>query len=844
MKSKNSTAQIKCTKDSHIHFRQLQCIHITNLEFIGCGGNQVKQVEEFMVQDAKFKGQENSGTALEIIETTAQIVNNTFLSNRKGSYRQCVLLFEPGRCFNASIGGAIIATNSTIDISQSKFEDNGADYGGVIFADHSIISILSSGIAFINNIATIYGGILYSRSNFITIEGSEFHNNNATYRGGVMYSFNSTIKVMECKIYNSFTKGDSGVLHLEDSNITIVASGFYNNHATNGDGGVMSSLCSNNYHNYIYIEASEFCNNSGTFQAYGGGVIYSDGGIITVEASRFHHNAATKSGGVMYSGASNITISNSNFTENNSPVGAMIYATTYTIVLYCSDILIDNNLANNNSVIYLFDSEFKGCDSGNVTISNNLGSLTAFNSNISIKSGYTVFVNNQPSRTATGDFQEGGAITLYQSSIVFNGECKLEHNHAENGGAIHSTESVLYVNGNVTIAHNAATGNGGGVYLSTSKLNCQQKSIFVFFNNSALYKGGGLHAISSSIKAVSELKYIIDYHKNTIIDSQYIGTRVNFTRNVAKLGGGLSLEANAKFYILKYKMITFWDFNNTGIINTAIFTGNIADYGGAVFVNDDTNSGTCANDTKTECFFQVLAHYDNSYPSNIIYIQCMYFSQNYATVSGSSLYGGLLDRCAVSQLAELYLKYPGYKVKGKVNVIAYFKNISIITKNFSISSDPVQVCLCTNDIHDNCTHQAQHIKQPPIKKGEIFNVSLAAVDQTGRPVNAVIQTSLRFTESGLAEGQLARKIPARCTNLNFSVISPHDAETLALYASDGPCGNAKLSTATVEIHFCPCSCPIGLQVNSRMYRTNCTCECHHNISQYMKHCDSHTGLLV
>ena len=47
----------------------------------------------------------------------------------------------------------------------------------------------------------------------------------------------------------------------------------------------------------------------------------------------------------------------------------------------------------------------------------------------------------------------------------------------------------------------------------------------------------------------------------------------------------------------------------------------------------------------------------------------------------------------------------------------------------------------------------------------------------------------------------------------------------------------------MEIHLLPCSCPVGLQV-SRMNSTNCTCECHSNISRYMEHCNSNTGLLV
>ena len=120
---------------------------------------------------------------------------------------------------------------------------------------------------------------------------------------------------------------------------------------------------------------------------------------------------------------------------------------------------------------------------------------------------YATFVNNTPSQTASGDFQEGGAITLFQSNVFFDGVCNLEYNRAESGGAIHSTDSKLYVNGDVTIARNTATGNGGGVYLSTSELNCQQESTLVLLNNTASHKGGGLHTISSSIKAASSRTY-------------------------------------------------------------------------------------------------------------------------------------------------------------------------------------------------------------------------------------------------------------------------------------------------------------------------------------------------
>ena len=64
MKSENSTARIKCTNDSHIYFDHTQYVHITNLEFVGCGGNQGKLVETLLISDTKFEGKDNSETAL------------------------------------------------------------------------------------------------------------------------------------------------------------------------------------------------------------------------------------------------------------------------------------------------------------------------------------------------------------------------------------------------------------------------------------------------------------------------------------------------------------------------------------------------------------------------------------------------------------------------------------------------------------------------------------------------------------------------------------------------------------------------------------------------------------
>ena len=107
-------------------------------------------------------------------------------------------------------------------------------------------------------------------------------------------------------------------------------------------------------------------------------------------------------------------------TNNISPVGAVVFAIQDTKIQYRNYLLINNNSAYCYAVIYLSGSEFRGHISGNFSFLNNFGSLlAAADSNMSF-SGYAEFVNNQPSiRTCTGTFQEGGVITLFQSSVVF-----------------------------------------------------------------------------------------------------------------------------------------------------------------------------------------------------------------------------------------------------------------------------------------------------------------------------------------------------------------------------------------------------------------------------------------
>ena len=756
MTSQHLTTQIRCTSDSLIIFNRSHTVQITNLEFIGCGGNQVVNVDKFIVHDTSFKGQEKSGTALELTGTTARITNCTFLSNRNRNLRL--------------VGSAIIATHSNIDISQSRFVNNTADFGGAILAEQ-------------NSTITFYDStFVYNTATFITvIDESDFYNNTA-----VLSSYVSSISIRK----SVFSANAGKLLYSYYSNVTI-------NTCTIHDNSEGMAL--------LYVISS----------------------IITIDTSDIHHNEAIFNA-ILISLNCTAMVDNSNFTTNSAPVFIAIVST-----VMLQSLLIANNSANisTQSVIFLAESTlFLG---GNITFSHNLGSLIVFNSDIAL-TGNVSFVHNKSPQATIEINRQGGAMTLIQSDAFFNGTCSLKNNYAENGGAILSIESKVYVNGDVTIANNTATRNGGGIYLLNSELNCRQNGILMHLNNNATHRGGGLHAISSIISATSVLSY------ETL---SYSEARLYFRNNVAKEGGGMSLESNARVIILKSPHFNIDTASGNSI--TINISENSADYGGAVFVNDDTSS-VCTSD-QIECFLQVIS-VDYTYSLDKVNVfdvglqdietQSIYLLDNHARISGPILYGGLIDRCAVSLFAEVRSKYE-QRYEDIGNAITYFVNISNVRMLSSVSSGPVQVCLCTENKH-NCTHPSFTKR---VKKGETFTVSLVAVDQIGHPVNATIQASLNFTESGLAEGQLNRKIFAECTDLTFNVVSPHNSEELTLYASDGPCKDAELSKRTVKVQFLPCDfCQIGLL--PVISKTNCTCECHNNIQQYIEKCNISSGAFV
>ena len=873
----NETVMIKCPSQSERFIvNETTSAAIKGLHFIGCGGNTVTTVEELIVEDTIFQGVEGEGrgTALVLIEVNStKIIRCLFIFNTPGVNSDLHHVQEFIRDFSAticqsilrpevgleeddlvSVGGALLTTYSNVLVTNTNFVFNEAEIGGVLLAYKSIVtlsqciysynrahfggvlttiesSVYISNSTFSKNEAArdinSSGGVMFTIGGSFDISSSTFSNNTASY-GGVMYTFRESLNITNCTFsYNSAAFG--GVILTSDGLFSVTGSTFTYNTAAQW-GGAMFILINGSFD--ISVTSCTFTDNTA---AQFGGVMVTSGGSFNITNSTFTDNTAAVAGGVMFTIDGSFEITNSTFANNiAAQVGGVMFtfggslnitnsifainkASYFGGVIlsaHVRNLSINNSSFNNNTaatyggIMYTLQCFTHISDS---TFHFNSGSLYIFSSDLTF-SGQTKFENcAEPSKKTLFAHQEGGALTIIQSTVTFDGETNLLNNQANQGGAILAIESTIMVHGTTTVANNTATKrNGGGVSLQQSNL--EVKGSCTISDNYAV-RGGGVHARGSTITV---------YQQGTL----------QFINNNAENGSGLYLEVNPKLYLLKSKT----EDTNEDHRNTLIsFTGNHASYGGAVYVADDTNSGACS--LNTECFIQTLALHQIAFGDISINTVNINFSGNKATEHGSNLFGGLLDRCVPSSFAEVYRKQLNLTTQ-YYNGVNYLQDLSNIALN-SIASRPVGVCLCDNENVPDCSYQPPPIK---VKKGETFEVSLVAVDQVNRSVEANIISSLVSSNGGFREGQHTQSVGRNCTDLTFNVFSLSDSESIHLFA-DGPCGSSEPSIRKLDIQFLDCTCPVGFQPNSESV-TSCECFCDSKLSPYVTNCNFETSSII
>ena len=779
---------------------------------------------DIFIDQCSFLNNHNQGGGVLVVQNNGNmtIINSEF-ANCTGN----ILVFELSIyvTINSSLfhhnaanhlGILFARKQCTIILNKCKFMNSTSYFGGAIVAELGT-SVHITNARFANNTVAGHGGVVVLRnSSTANFVDSEFVNNAAKDSGGVVTTLNNcTITINGCKVWNNVAYQGGAIVAVIQNSVIIVNSEFSTN--TADIGGAISIAWSSNvtisaslvHHNakgvlaatancLIVVNGSKFWNNSETVLSLNVQV------SAILHTSKFWNNTGTQ-GGIVFMTYSNLTIYNSKFFNNVAVQGSVLKAMQKSSVIIAESEFNYNNAYGDGGALLLSYMNL-----AIITGSQFIGNKAA-NSGAAMFALHSILIiQDIKIKKNKGT---GGALGAENCEISFYGICRLTNNTAQNGGAITAQRTKLNIYNQTAVMYNDAKFTGGGAYLYHSELICRPGGTLTFSENFASKRGGGIHAISSLVTLYTRM-------------GDTVPSSLLFTKNVADMGGGLYLESNAEIHVTTDYIIEViegveFELENTIIFNLR-FVDNFADYGGGVYVADETNIGVCTGSgwIKGGCFLQV--RYETA-SHNITSIQ---FTDNVANM-GSSLYGGLLDRCGV--------------ISKRMYGVTYFEEVSGIHNLSTISSAPVRVCFCNSTGQPDCGQKRQFIK---VMKGEFFTVPIVAVDQVNHTLmNVNIRNSLNYPESGFGEGQMLQTTDNdRCTDVKFSVRSPYPLENITMYA-EGPCGNANISQVVVSIEFLNCSCPIGFQPKISE-KTNCVCECDSKLPTYVTNCNAENGTIL
>lgn len=189
----------------------------------------------------------------------------------------------------ASVSGGAVATFASVvlNITGSRFVGNLAANGGAI-ATRARITVADS--EFINNNASGgEGGAIQSYEAQLDVFGSRFEGNGARF-GGAIFKGGTGLFVERSRLVGNTASDDAGAVYLRSD---ALSASFYDSYlddnAAQRDGGAIFAQAS------LALERSSLSRNSGR----AGGAIRVDGGSLHLEGVTLDHNTASLEGGAV-----------------------------------------------------------------------------------------------------------------------------------------------------------------------------------------------------------------------------------------------------------------------------------------------------------------------------------------------------------------------------------------------------------------------------------------------------------------------------------------------------------------------------------------------------------------
>ena len=154
------------------------------------------------------------------------------------------------------------------------------------------------------------------------------------------------------------------------------------------------------------------------------------------------------------------------------------------------------------------------------------------------------------------------------------------------------------------------------------------------------------------------------------------------------------------------------------------------------------------------------------------------------------------------------------------NILVH-NNDSDYNTTSNISSDPLQICLCENNLLD-CRwpfYQFSYTVYP----GEIFQVSVVAVRQRNWTVPSTVRSAIdniQYPDNKLLDSEYLQQTDSTCTKLNYTVFSLFQFVEIVLHAEGSPCSNIGDYLLYISVNLNQ-TCPPGFSVSES--EKSCVC---------------------
>ena len=535
----------------------------------------------------------NNGAAIVVTDTGKDItgiITDSNFTNNKAHFSGAVDICEGKITIKNSIfvnnsaeycAGAIAVDSQinkpAVEIINSKFDSNSAEYGGAIYNYYNLTVVdstftnnskdtiynfrvanldlgiktftdLQNAIGLVRGTLTLDSDIAMTDDEAANFKDGVAINKNIRIDGkghtisaedlGRIFSIGEgfTVTLNNATLING--KADKGGAIYNDGSLTLSDVKLSDNAADSYGGAVFNNgelVVSDSV-----FDSNDIVNRGSASVDYGGAAIYNwYDGTLTVSGSNFTNNIKNYKNGDNLVGAittiGNATVSGSNFVNNSGRWGGAISATGAELRKNSSTLTVSNTIFKDNSALYA-------------------GAVYIWGSNYNIAD--CVFDNNTAfgKGNMTPNNNNGGALVVSQVSR-FNepitgtiSGSKFTNNKAQYGGAAYFNKGFVTITDSV-FENNVATAEGGAVDFSHASV----KDLVVSINNSSFV--GNKAPVAGAIF--------------TNVDSKI--TNSNFTKNTASKGGAVLNENGAKL-----------------TVDNSTFKDNAADsYGGAVFNNGE-----------------------------------------------------------------------------------------------------------------------------------------------------------------------------------------------------------------------------------------------------------------